>query len=95
MRAFSQVFLASLRRADMEPKRATTQRKRACADLRDLMVDVGVDPPSESRSELTKQTFSNLAHEAGFDVRWGSRSILACARGVSRVNMCACVRAGQ
>ena len=28
-------------------------------------------------------------------MRWGSQSILACARGVSHVNMCACVRPTQ
>ena len=38
------------------------------------MVDVDVGPPSESRSELTKQTFRDLAHEAGFEVCDGAVS---------------------
>ena len=52
--------------ATREAKRATVQRKRkACAELRELMVEVNVpEPQDQPRSEWKRETFSDLANQA-------------------------------
>ena len=52
--------------ATMEAKRATVQRKRkACAKLRELVVEVNVpEPQDQPRSEWKRETLSDLANQA-------------------------------
>ena len=76
-----------------EAKRHTVQRKRkACKELRDLMVDIGIEVPEDlpPHHEWKKQSFTDVAKEVSFGrkghlLRFRSICFVACSSSCLRI----------